>query len=126
MINKNEILYVKCFPGASITDLLDYGKPSLRKNPTVIIYHAGTNSLSTEDEPRKIANEIKAQTIDMKSDSNEIFINSIVIRKDKLNDEGRKVNDFLKIQCCLNKSGIHLNKTDTITLAKNFIEAIKN
>ena len=70
------------------------------------------------------------------------MISSIVIRKDKLNDKGRKVNDFLKIQCselglgyidnnnitndCLNKSGIHLNKTGTITSAKNVIETIKN
>ena len=70
-MNKNERLYVKCFPGASINDMLDYGKPSLRRNPDVIIYHAGTNSLKTEDKPRKIVKDIITQTKGMKSDSND-------------------------------------------------------
>ena len=125
MMNKNERLYVKCFPGASIDDMLDYGKPSLiRRNPEVIIYHAGTNSLRTEDEPRQIVNDIITETKGMKSESNEIFISSIVTRNDKYNDKGSEVNELLKLQCskldlgyidnsnitndCLNKSGIHL------------------
>ena len=133
---------MKCFPGANVTDMIDYSKPSLRRKPNVIIYHAGTNSLNTEEQPNKIAKDIIKQAIDMKTDHNKIFISSILFRNDKLNEKGMIVNDFLKIKCSdldlcyidnsnitnanLNKSGIHLNMTGTITLAKNFMEAIKN
>ena len=142
MLDKNDRLYVKCFPGANVTDMIDYSKPSLRRKPNVIIYHAGTNSLNTEEQPNKIAKDIIKQAIDMKTDHNKIFISSILFRNDKLNEKGMIVNDFLKIKCSdldlcyidnsnitnahLNKSGIHLNMTGTITLAKNFMEAIKN
>ena len=140
MMEKNDRLYVKCFPGANVCDMVDYSKPSLRRNPNVIIFHAGTNSLNTEEEPSKIAGDITKQVIDMKTEHNEVFISSILNRNDKLNEKGKKVNEFLKLNCSvvglgyidnsnitntyLNKSGIHLNTSGTIELAKNFMGAI--
>ena len=141
MMEKNDRLYVKCFPGATVNDMIDYSKPSLRHKPDIIVYHAGTNNLNTEDEPKVIANNIIQQANEMKTDTNEIFISSLIVRSDILNEKGMKVNDFLQIKSSeyglryidnsnvikkhLNKSGIHLNFTGTVTLAKNFMEAIK-
>lgn len=142
MLGKNDRLYVKSFPGATTTDMIDYCKPCLRHNPNVIIYHAGTNNLNTKEEPNTIANNIVKHAIDMKTDSNEVNISSLIIRDDKLNEKAAKVNDFLKIKCSkyglrfidnsnvtkehLNKSGIHLNFKGTVTLAKNFMASIQN
>ena len=140
MMEKHNRLYVKCFPGANVCDMVDYSKPSLRRNPNVFIFHAGTNSLNTVEEPNKIAGDITKQVIDMKTEHNEVFISSILKGNDKLNEKGKKVNEFLKLYCSvvglgyidnshitnayLNKSGIHLNTSGTIELAKNFMGSI--
>ena len=142
MLDKNDRLYIKCFPGADVIDMDDYIKPSIRRDPNIIIYHIGTNSLKSEEAPINIANSIIKQVMGMKTDKNQVFLSSILGRNDHLDGKGKQVNDFLKIKCSnlgigyidngniiknhLNKSGIHLNMQGTITLAKSFMEAIKN
>ena len=141
MLGKNEKLYVKSFPGATTNDMFDYCKPTIRRNPNMVIYHAGTNNLCTGDEPNTIASDIIKLALDMKNDSNEVSISSLIVRNDKLNEKALKVNDCLKVKCSqyalgfidnsnvtkvhLNNSGLHLNFKGTIVLAKNFMAHIQ-
>ena len=36
---------IRTFPGATVTDMMDYAKPTLRLQPANIIIHAGANDL---------------------------------------------------------------------------------
>ena len=49
-LNKNADMNIKIqkYPGASSTDTLDHIKPSLRKEPDQILFHAGTNDLTND------------------------------------------------------------------------------
>ena len=48
---------VKAFPGASVEDMLDYVKPTIKYHPEEIILHVGTNDLKPSDS-RKVAERI--------------------------------------------------------------------
>ena len=68
-------------------------------------------------------------------------MSNLVVRKDKHNDKGMKVNDLLFIKCReqsigfinnsnigmnhLNNSGLHLNESGTNMLANNFLKVIR-
>ena len=39
---------IQKYPGASSTDTLDHIRPSLRREPDQIIFHAGTNDLTND------------------------------------------------------------------------------
>ena len=45
--NKNRIVRVRSFPGATTEDILDHCKPIARKKPDIIILHLGTNNLNS-------------------------------------------------------------------------------
>ena len=47
-MNKNADINIKIrkYPGASLTDIWDIIRPSLRKEPDQIIIHTGTNDLT--------------------------------------------------------------------------------
>ena len=138
----NEKLYVKCFPGATLDDMMDYARPTVRKNPDLIVLHAGTNELKTNKTAHNIASDIIKLGLELKSEENDVMISSIVCRNDALNDKGKNVNNILKSECeCynmlfiehsnifqkqhLNGSGLHLNYKGTVTLANNFLTHIK-
>ena len=142
MLTKSDKLYVKSFPGAVTSDMIDYCKPTLRRKPDVIIYHAGTNNLHTEDKPNTIASDIIRLALDMKTDVNQVNISSLMVRNDRFNEKALKVNDCLKVKCLqyelgyidnsnvtkehLNQGGLHLNFKGTLALAKNFMAYIQN
>ena len=44
-LTSNERVYVKSFPGATITDMHKYAMPYMRYNPNLIALHVGTNDL---------------------------------------------------------------------------------
>ena len=48
---------VKAFPGASVEDMLDYVKPTIKYHPEEIILRVGTNDLKPSDS-RKVAERI--------------------------------------------------------------------
>ena len=138
----NEKLYVKCFPGATLDDMMDYARPTVRKNPDLIVLHAGTNELKTNKTAHNIASDIIKLGLELKSEENDVMISSIVCRNDALNDKGKNVNNILKSECeyynmlfiehsnifqkqHLNGSGLHLNYKGTVTLANNFLTHIK-
>ena len=142
MLSTNDKLYVKSSPGAGTSDMADYIKPTLRRNPDIIVYHAGTNNLRDDDDPENIANEIINLALDIKTEVNKVIVSSLLVREDTLNEKALSVNQFLKTKCSqealdfidnsnianvhLNKGGLHLNFMGTIALAKNVMGYINN
>lgn len=47
-ILQNHITQVKCSSGATVDNMSDYIKPTLRHNPNEIILHVGTNNVKLE------------------------------------------------------------------------------
>ena len=138
---RNEKIYIKTFSGATIQDMYDYIKPSLKFKNDLIVIHTGTNSLRTTKGAEDIANEILNLAKSIKIKSNEIMISEIIPRRDRLNTKAAKVNDFLKNVCIvnnihfighsnissthhLNAGGLHLNINGTYKVAQNLLNAI--
>ena len=141
-IPANEKLYVKSFSGATVEDMKDYARPSVRRNPDLFVLHCGTNDLCTNKTANQIAGDIIKLGLELKHSNNDVMISSITPRADKLNDKGIQVNASLKIECDkydflfidnsnilankhLNGSGLHLNYKGTVTLAQNFLSYMK-
>lgn len=144
-ISRNSRVKVSSFPGCTTEDMHDFIKPLLRKNPDEIILHVGTNSLRSCDTPRACADEIiDLATMVSRESPAKIALSSLVCRSD---DEAlaykiAEVNTTLK-DCCtrkswgfidhsnispsnhLNRSGLHLNKSGTSRLARNFINYLR-
>ena len=51
-------VYVKDFPSAKVRGMQDYVRPTRRENPNHIILHVGTNDLTTNIPPEKVAESI--------------------------------------------------------------------
>ena len=112
-------------------------KPSMSEKPDHRISHIGTNDLNKDRAPDLIAKSITDLAITMKSNSN------IVMRNDKFNDKAVKLDGHLKRFSIekniflidhtktfhprnINKSKLHLNKSETSILSSNFVKAISN
>ena len=138
----NEKLYVKSFPGATVEDMVDYSKPTVRRKPDLIILHAGSNDLRSDKTSDDISSDIMQLALQLKTDLNDVMISSIISRADSYNAKGAEVNLQLKAECerynlmfidhsnisankHLNGSGLHLNYKGTVTLANNFLRYIK-
>ena len=88
---------VKCFPGANTSDMKYYIKPPIKKKPNaeVVIIHTGTNDLSSEFTPTKIATNIMDLATDLKKNLNQscdLIISSIILRGDQLQQKVVNVN----------------------------------
>ena len=105
--------------------------------PVFIILHHGTNDLNGNSTSEEIADKILNLAASIKTSKNQVFVSSLVIRKDKLNKKGNEANELLKnVECVirqlslsdnknislgmLNKSGIYLNNYGTTRLVNNF------
>ncbi|CAB4031447.1 Scavenger receptor cysteine-rich type 1 M130, partial [Paramuricea clavata] len=126
----NNHVVVKSFAGANCTDMEDYLKPVVRKEPENIILHVGTNDLNKSASPDQIAQGIINLGIQINQDSPQtsITISEILPRTDKSNllIKASQVNDIVKKygdqnKCgyinhkainatCLSSKGLHLNK----------------
>ena len=85
----NERLFVKSFPGATLDDMMDYIKPSLKYNPDHIIIHTGTIDLKSDKDAMEISNEIIKLANNVKTDENIVTISGIISRNDELNDKAK-------------------------------------
>ena len=101
-----------------------------------IILHHCTNDLNGNSTSEEIPDKILNLATSIKTSKNQVFVSGLVIRKNKLNKKGNKVNELLKNKCgtrplsfidnknislgVLNKSGIHLNDYGTTRLVNNF------
>lgn len=131
---------VRSNPGACIDDIYDYIAPLLRKKPTYIILHVGTND-ATSKSSRKIYTEITnlRSYIEDCLPETKVIISCPVLRTDnqKANRTLQEVDSKLKgsnfdlvvndniTDTHLGKKGLHLNDKGSGSLAVNFINHIK-
>ena len=140
-VRHKENVFVRSFPGANIDAMNSYVCPAMKKSPSRIILHCGTNDLNTNQSPWTIAEDIIELAKAMENKDTEVLVSSIVQRRDKLNGKALEVNKALERECermrlgfidnsnidpesHLNGSGLHLNMEGTIILANNFIRAM--
>ena len=134
----------KSFPGSTVDDMSSYMKPTVERKPDYLILHMGTNNIK-KDQPRVLAEKIVDLAIKISSEApqTKVIISGMIKRDDpNLNCKTKKANkivrsfssqkDWLFIDNSnidhthVNASGLHLNKKGTITLAKSFINSLKN
>ena len=141
--NANNHVVVKSFSGATTSDMEDYLKPIVRREPEEIILHVGTNDLKLISD-ELVADGVINLAIQVRenSPSTKVTISSILPRTDKtgLSDKISLVNKRLKSFCeqnnldqlehraidltCLNGRGLHLNRKGTSILARSITNYI--
>ena len=135
-------LKVRSFPGATITDMKDYLKPLLRKNPTTLILHVGTNDASNgKENADKIFNDL----LELKNEimrtlpSCHVTISIPTLRKDNMKANGKvkvlnqkiavrgmeRINNNNIVDTDLGRKKLHLNMKGTDKLAKNFTNYLR-
>ena len=133
---------IRCHPGAATDDIIDYVRSTARKKPDMIIIHTSTNDIqnnvNTLQKVRKVITTIKE--IDVNNEI-QIAFSSVIHRDDQdFEEEIKEINRKLENLCkgkrikfinnnidgsCLNRSKLHLNKSGTALLVKNFSQALK-
>lgn len=82
-LSRNYNSYSRSFPGATIEDITDYMKPSLRRKPDVMVIHDGANNIAS-DSPESIKDKMSnvVNAIRDKNPSIKIAFSSIIKRRD--------------------------------------------
>ena len=135
---------VKPFSGATVDDMSDFLKPTLRKHPDKLIIHVGTNDIRKSD-PKIVADKVTILAKQFKKDSSntEVVISSLVVRNDgpELAKKVQQTNILLKSNCIshdlgfldnsnidcshLNYRGLHLNRDGSALLQNNIANILK-
>ena len=119
--NSEQNVAVKSFSGATVEDMNDFLKPTIRRQPDKLLIHVGTNDIRSLA-PQDIADKVSEVTQQFKQGSRKtrIIISSLIIRSD--NPEFAKVkqtNVALKLKCeennwsfvdCSNINSLYLNR----------------
>ena len=136
---------VKAFPGASVEDMFDYIKPTMKHCPEEIILHVGTNNLKNSDF-RKVAERIVdlENVIYAESSNVKVTILNLLPRTDDpaLNLKVNHINKSLKTFANqndwkiishpnitgehLNLSGVHLTLSGNKTFSSDFVNYVQN
>ena len=136
---------VKSFSGATVDDMSDFLKPTIRKHPDKLVIHAGTNDIRKSD-PKTVADKVTDLAKQFKKDSGntEIVISSLVVRTDgpELAKKVKQTNIVLKSNCIsnnltfldnsninrshLNYRGLHLNREGSVLLQNNITNILKS
>lgn len=138
-VAENTKTYVRSESGATVEDMTDYIKPTVRYNPDLIIIHCGTNDLRLRS-AEEIATDVIGLAVDVKNEENEVALSSLIVRNDKYESKRMEVNELIKRMCNdtnlayvdnsnikkvhLNNSGLHLNIEGEKILKKNLINFI--
>ena len=69
-----------------------YKIPTQEKPPAEIIIYVGTNDLSSDKDPKDIANDIMQLAKSVKTDANKVTVSTILPRKDKFNSKTKEVS----------------------------------
>ena len=143
-ISRSSSVKIRSHPGATTEDLIDYVRPTARKNPKMMVIHSGTNDLTnkvnTLQNIRKVINAIKENDV---NDEIEIVLSSAIHPDDQdLEDKINKLNKKLENLCkgkdmifidnsnikssSLNRSKLNLNKSGTVLQTKNFAKIVNS
>ena len=84
-ISRSSSVKIRSHPGATTEDLIDYVRPTARKNPKMMVIHSGTNDLTnkvnTLQNIRKVINAIKENDV---NDEIEIVLSSVITEMIKI------------------------------------------
>ena len=134
-------VFVKCFPGATIEVMHSYSWPSMKKNPSRIVLHCGTNDLQSSDSADDIAKQLMTIACNLKSESNEVIVSGIIPRCDEWNEKAMMVDNVVRNYCLnkdigfidhnninvhghLNKGGLHLKREGSKVFFNNLLETV--
>jgi hypothetical protein len=105
----NQNVLVKTFPGAKVSDMLHYVKPTLKQAPDYLVLHVGTNDLK-QSFPRQISTSIAnlGQEIQKSVHTTKLIISEVIIRNDypQISAKVKEVNSKLLQVCKNNKWNI--------------------
>ena len=142
-VSRDNLVKIRCHPGGTTDDVIDYVRPIAHQKPDMIIIHIGINDIqnkvNTLQKVTKVITTIKE--IDVKNEI-QIAFSSVVHRDDQdFEEEIKEINRKLQNLCkgkeikfinntnidgsCLNRSKLHLNKSGTALLVKAFSQALK-
>ena len=107
---------VKSFPGATTQDMKDYIKPTISRKPDMVILHTVTNDLKSNQNPSDIPNEIFNLAKNIKNSGTEVSISSLIPRRDRLSEKGKKVNKELQEKCTAENFAFIFHKNINSTL----------
>ena len=66
-VSRDNSVKIKCHPGATTDDIIDYVRPTARKKPDMIIIHIGTNDIQNRvnmlQKVRKVITTIKENDV---------------------------------------------------------------
>ena len=142
---KTSNVSVRSFSGATIEDMKDYSIPLLRKEPNVLIIHAGTNNVRT-DKPSIIADKLVnlQEHIIKIAPSTKVVLSNIVRRHDyeqeQLDKKIIETNSLLAVACKqrkmdlidnisvtgIGKKGLHPNNLGKEQIAGNLLTYISS
>ena len=129
-LKKHEKVYVQSYRGAKTSAMKHHANASKEFENDIYVCSFGTNDLILDDTTDVIGKRIIDVSLQLKEDVNQVFVSSILPRKDNLNEKGTKVNDYLRSRCQdyglrfidnsgvitdkhLNQGGLHLSKVGT-------------
>ena len=138
--NGEQNVSIKSLSGATVDDMSDFLRPTIRKKTNKLIIHAGTNDVR-HSSPKLIAEKVTknftTENFRKESSQTEIIISSLVTRGDsqELAIKVRETNNILKSKCTsknwlfldnrnidrsfLNYRGLHLNHNGSKLLQEN-------
>jgi len=114
--------FFRPFDRVNVKRLSHYIIPTLVEDkPDAIVIHIGPNDISTHADPLKIANDIIKIGWQCRSFGvDEVFISSVLIRKDmELNVIIRQINEYLKSFC--EEAGFYFIDHSLINMKKAFV-----
>ena len=82
-LSNAESVYGKSFPGATTDDMSFYPVPTAQKKPNRIILHTEVNNLNSENDDRKVAEDILTVAEYIKSDRSQIVTSGLINTVDK-------------------------------------------
>ena len=142
-VSRDDSVKIWCHPGATTDDIIDNVKATARKKPDMIIIYTGTNDIQNKvnilQKVRKVITTNKE--IDINNEI-QIAFSSVIHRDDQdFEEETKEINRKLENLCkgkgikfinnnnidgsCFNRSKLHLNKSGTALLVKNFLQALR-
>ena len=99
LLNDKQNFVVKSFRGAKRSPMRWHAKPNIEKNPENII-HSGTNDISRDANPEKIAVDIINLSRPVSEESGiNVIIPGLVPRKGYVNAKEKNVNNRLRHYC---------------------------
>ena len=141
-IGKTKMMKVRSFPGATTDDMIHYLRPLLRRRPSRVVLHVGTNDTSAHNSKEIVNKLIRLRTFIQSQISDCSVILSTPINRFDSEKQGRivrNINVILKnmsdielidngniSEKHLGKNKLHLNQQGSTVLIRNILRSLKN